>query len=66
VGPPGKNVVLSQQRVQAVKTYLVRHGIAEARITGVGFGGTQPAASNDQEETRKLNRRVEFRVTGVQ
>jgi outer membrane protein OmpA-like peptidoglycan-associated protein len=48
-----------------VKAYLVAHGVAEARITGIGFGGAKPAASNAQEITRKLNRRVEFRVTGI-
>lgn len=66
VGPPDKNVQLSEQRVAAVKAYLVTHGIAEARITGVGLGGAQPLASNDQEATRQLNRRVEFRVTRIQ
>ncbi len=66
VGPPEKNVVLSEQRVAAVKAYLVGHGVAETRISGTGFGGTQPLASNEQEVTRKLNRRVEFRVTGLQ
>jgi outer membrane protein OmpA-like peptidoglycan-associated protein len=65
VGPPEKNLLLSQQRVATVKAYLVEHGIAGERITGVGFGGTQPAANNSQEATRKLNRRVEFRVTGL-
>ena len=66
VGPPEKNVVLSEQRVATVKAYLVSHGVAEERISGVGFGGTKPLASNAQELTRKLNRRVEFRITGVQ
>ncbi|MCC2546613.1 OmpA family protein [Hymenobacter sp. BT175] len=66
VGDPQKNVVLSQQRVSAVKAYLVSRGIAESRITGVGLGGAQPSASNVREATRRLNRRVEFRVTGVQ
>ncbi|MFC7666817.1 OmpA family protein [Hymenobacter humi] len=66
VGPPEKNVVLSEQRVGTVKAYLVDHGIGEARISGIGFGGAQPTASNDQEHTRRLNRRVEFRITGLQ
>ncbi|MBD2770504.1 OmpA family protein [Hymenobacter sp. BT664] len=66
VGPPQKNVSLSEQRVAAVKTYLVTHGIAAARITGIGLGGAEPTASNAQESTRQLNRRVEFRVTSVQ
>jgi outer membrane protein OmpA-like peptidoglycan-associated protein len=66
VGPPEKNVVLSAQRVSAVKAYLVERGIADSRITGIGFGGAEPMASNAQEHTRKLNRRVEFRITGFQ
>jgi outer membrane protein OmpA-like peptidoglycan-associated protein len=58
--------LLSEQRVQAVKGYLVRHGVGAARISGVGLGGAEPRASNDQEATRQLNRRVEFKVTRVQ
>ncbi|RTQ51752.1 hypothetical protein EJV47_06805 [Hymenobacter gummosus] len=65
VGDPQKNVTLSEQRVAAVKTYLVNHGVAAERISGKGLGGAEPRASNEREETRKLNRRVEFRVTGV-
>ncbi|TGE06036.1 OmpA family protein [Hymenobacter fodinae] len=64
VGSAEKNVQLSEQRVATVKNYLVRHGIAAVRITGLGLGGTEPRASNDREVTRQLNRRVEFRVTG--
>jgi outer membrane protein OmpA-like peptidoglycan-associated protein len=64
VGSAEKNVQLSEQRVATVKNYLVRHGIAAVRITGLGLGGTEPRAPNDREATRQLNRRVEFRVTG--
>lgn len=63
-GDAQKNQVLSEQRVTVVKEYLVRRGIAAERITGLGLGGTAPRASNEQEATRRLNRRVEFRVTG--
>ena len=66
VGPPEKNVVLSQQRVAVVKAYLADHGVADTRITGLGLGGAEPLASNDQEATRRLNRRVEFRIVGLQ
>lgn len=54
------NVELSQARVEKVKAYLVSKGISEKRITGKGYGGSQPVASNEKEDTRKLNRRVEF------
>ncbi|WP_188557767.1 OmpA family protein [Hymenobacter glacieicola] len=62
-GDPQLNVKLSQDRVNEVKKYLVSKGISGNRITTEGFGGGKPIASNDQEETRKLNRRVEFRIT---
>lgn len=54
------NVELSQARVDKVKAYLVSKGISEKRITGKGYGGSQPIADNTKEDTRKLNRRVEF------
>ena len=54
------NVRLSQQRVNKVKGYLVSKGIDGKRISGKGFGGTRPIASNDTEESRRMNRRVEF------
>ncbi|GAA4004490.1 hypothetical protein GCM10022408_15370 [Hymenobacter fastidiosus] len=57
------NQQLSEDRVAEVRRYLVVRGISEARITTIGFGGTRPRASNAKEETRKLNRRVEFTIT---
>jgi outer membrane protein OmpA-like peptidoglycan-associated protein len=61
-GIPAQNVKLSQARVDKVKTYLVSKGIAGRRISGKGYGGAKPIASNDVEETRQLNRRVEFTI----
>jgi OmpA-OmpF porin, OOP family len=57
-----KNVLLSQQRVEKIKAYLVSKGISSKRIRGKGFGGSRPVATNESEEARKLNRRVEFRI----
>lgn len=57
------NMKLSRARVNIVKEYLVKKGIKENRITGKGFGGTKPIADNDSEDTRALNRRVEFTIT---
>lgn len=54
------NLALSKQRVEAVKAFLVSKGIGTQRITGRGFGSTRPIASNNREETRQLNRRVEL------
>ena len=54
------NLALSRQRVESVKAFLVSKGIASQRISGRGFGSTRPIANNNREETRPLNRRVEF------
>lgn len=62
-GDPALNVKLSQDRVNEVKKYLVQKGINGGRITTEGYGDKKPVAGNDKEETRKLNRRVEFRIT---
>ena len=62
-GDPRANLDLSEERVQAVKEYLVSKGIAEKRIVGKGYGGARPMVANDTEENRQLNRRVEFKIT---
>jgi outer membrane protein OmpA-like peptidoglycan-associated protein len=61
-GDAKKNLELSQQRVDKIKSYLVSKGISGRRIKGKGFGGSRPIATNDSEEARRLNRRVEFRI----
>lgn len=53
---------LSQKRVNKVKSYLVSKGIKAKRITGKGYGGSKPISSNESEDTRLLNRRVEFTI----
>jgi outer membrane protein OmpA-like peptidoglycan-associated protein len=63
VGPAAFNQQLSERRAQAVKRYLVQEArIAAARIDARGYGKTQPLpdVSQDTEEGRALNRRVEF------
>jgi OmpA-OmpF porin, OOP family len=61
-GVHSDNVRLSQERVNAVKRYLVSKGVDGKRVTGKGYGGTKPIASNDTEENRQMNRRVEFTI----
>ncbi len=54
------NQRLREDRAQAVADWLIAAGIDSARIVPVGFGETQPIASNATAQGRALNRRVEF------
>jgi outer membrane protein OmpA-like peptidoglycan-associated protein len=63
VGNPELNKKLSEDRANKVRQYLIDKGIESTRIVGVGFGGEKPIADNSREDTRKLNRRVEFLIT---
>ena len=62
VGDPIYNLTLSRRRAAMVMDYLVQSGITSRRLRSNGFGDKQPIASNDVEETRQMNRRVEFRI----
>jgi outer membrane protein OmpA-like peptidoglycan-associated protein len=61
VGSDAYNQKLSQRRADAVKAWLVGKGIPASRITSVGYGEGSPRVSNDTEENRRLNRRIEFK-----
>lgn len=58
------NVKLSDQRAAAVRRYLEGKGIAPSRLTSKGYGPDRPVASNDTEEGRAKNRRVDFVIEG--
>lgn len=62
LGEAENNQRLSQNRAEAVKTYLVTQGIEDGRIRAVGYGGVQPLKSNDTEEGRAANRRTEITI----
>jgi outer membrane protein OmpA-like peptidoglycan-associated protein len=64
-GSDAYNQALSERRAQSVAGYLSSHGIQSARIGTRGFGETQPIASNDTEEGKAANRRVEIKVVPV-
>jgi OmpA-OmpF porin, OOP family len=61
-GLASANMRLSEQRVNAVKEYIVKSGINKNRIKTKAFGGTQPISRENTEEARKINRRVEARI----
>ncbi len=61
-GEDSKNLILSQNRANAVKKYLVDKSIDAARLSAIGYGETKPVESNDTKEGRSKNRRVEFTV----
>ncbi len=59
VGNPRTNQRLSEERAQAVRAYVIEHGIDAARIEAVGLGDAEPVAPNDTDEGRARNRRIE-------
>ena len=64
--PTGKsgsdNMDLSLRRAKAIANILALHGIPKDRISVTGYGETQPINSNDTEEGRAKNRRVEVKL----
>jgi len=63
VGSPRTNETLTQAQADAVKGYLVQHGVAANRVDAAGLGERQPLASNETAEGRDRNRRIEIIVT---
>jgi outer membrane protein OmpA-like peptidoglycan-associated protein len=61
-GDAKKQMVLSKNRVESVKKYLILKNISGSRIKTVAFGGTQPISTSRTAEAQRLNRRVEMRV----
>ncbi len=60
VGTSKYNQKLSKARANTVREYFIQHGIAASRVRAVGFGMNDPVASNETDEGRALNRRVEL------
>ena len=61
-GEDGFNQMLSEKRAQAVVDYLVKAGLPAGQFTATGYGSTQPVASNDTDEGKAQNRRIDFLV----
>jgi outer membrane protein OmpA-like peptidoglycan-associated protein len=56
------NQTLSEERANAVRSFLILHGINASRIVAIGYGKSRPVATNETEAGRTQNRRVEMRV----
>jgi OOP family OmpA-OmpF porin len=56
------NFKLSDNRAKSVMEYIISKGIDRSRITSHGYGETKPVATNDTDDGRQLNRRVEFTI----
>jgi OOP family OmpA-OmpF porin len=61
IGTDAYNQGLSQRRAESVRNYLIGRGVSASRLSAVGYGESQPVASNDTDEGRALNRRVELK-----
>jgi len=61
-GDTKSNIELSGQRADAVKNYLIVHGINATRLASQGFGPSRPIADNNTPEGRAKNRRVEIKI----
>lgn len=62
-GSDSYNLRLSESRAKAVTDYLISKGVSEKRLQYKGYGKSRPIDTNDTEEGRANNRRVEFKVT---
>jgi outer membrane protein OmpA-like peptidoglycan-associated protein len=62
-GADDYNMKLSERRASAVANYLRGKGVASGRVRIKGYGETAPVASNDTEDGRAQNRRVNFLIT---
>ncbi len=62
VGKAEANLILSTNRANTVRAYLLTKGIAPERLTSKGYGMTVPIAENDDDEGRQMNRRTEVKI----
>ncbi len=64
-GSDSYNQALSVRRARSVRDYLVTEGVAGSRLSALGYGESDPRASNDTAEGRQLNRRVEIHIRAI-
>ena len=65
VGTDEDNLKLSEARAKSVMDHLVSQKVPARMLTSKGYGESQPVVPNTSEESRALNRRVEFRVSSI-
>lgn len=61
-GTEADNIALSDRRAQAVIDFMTAAGVASSRLVGIGYGEGRPLESNETEEGKMANRRIEFKV----
>ena len=66
LGEAALNQDLSNRRATAVRNYLVAHGIPADRLHAVGYGKNHPIDSNETEDGRMHNRRVELKTAAAE
>jgi OOP family OmpA-OmpF porin len=62
VGVAASNLALSKKRAEAVRAFLVKHGVPADSLTAQGFGDAHPIADNATASGRFANRRIDFAV----
>lgn len=62
IGSDTSNLILSQNRANAVMRYLTQHGVGSDKLKATGFGKSRPIADNSTADGRAKNRRVEFTI----
>ena len=60
VGSNEANMRLSKDRAESIKNYMISQNVKSGKIEAVGYGETQPVATNKTDAGRQKNRRVEF------
>ncbi len=63
VGTENYNLKLSERRANSAGNYLMNAGVSSSRLTMKGYGENQPKVTNNSDENRTLNRRVQFIIT---
>ncbi len=66
IGSKAYNKNLSRRRANRVKNYLIRKGVSKNSLKAVGYGESNPIADNFHEAGRAKNRRIEFKIEGVE